>query len=240
MPAPSTDLAITRAVCGLILPLGIVPTTTLTADAQVGDTSVTLADNTPLSQGWLLQFDDTQGEEPVPVGLPTSTTATPLQSPLAYSHASGTTVYANLFDFAPPQTGQMLSSGHPVVFVYVQRQTDQYTQMRVQGPTYRVLIRYERAVSQPGGAPSLNPNVWSRRQQQQGRTDLETIADALRQNPRLAVKGSVYAEDLGRLKSPGPTIEKVWDIIVRDADSHIFVADLTVTVRGLREVITPA
>lgn len=243
MTVQQSDINLAESLRDIILACGIVPETVLTADADVGDQTIQVADNSRFAQGGILDFADLLGEEvgdiadlsppgaaPQTIELDFTGTVPGLQ----FHHPAGTGVFTNLQTDAPAEIAMMLNLGDPFIYVAALEDQDKGEgSHKTWGPVL-FHIQYQRLLTRPSdGTPRMSPNRWSKRQQQASRRDLDTIAWAIKQNRKLAVLNRPEAAvDLGDMTSPGrPIMQRLWRRMTANQDTEQFVAaiDLIVT-----------
>jgi hypothetical protein len=233
-----SDTTVANAIRDIILPLGFVPSTTLTAGALVGDTVLTVANGGVFPLSAPLVFADAHGERRIPIASTDTTTITldtaniGLSSGLQFAHASGTTVYSNLYVGMPIAFGDLTPTGWPAISVMVMGEDErQVTIPNGYENSHVVHVGYTVRLSPPNGS-GINPNVWALEQQDLARVELEAIAAALRANNRLITASGNHAIDLGAAGSPGETrIRKDWSRLTGDYDVLSFTAAMLVFVR---------
>ena len=236
----ATDLK--NAIARIIFEQGVVPSTTLAQAVHIGDTSVTLTNPAAFIEGGMLVWPDafaypTEYDEPLAISSVNGSVITPSFEGVGYSgfqfnHPSGTNVCTNLVAGAPNDVGDWLARGDPVVFSYVLDDTDNLTAGRTNQAVMTALVQYERMLIRPAGS-QINTNVWALRQQEAALADLETIAAAIRTNPRLTPNvGTYQAEALGQKGQASNHLKKEWNKLANNSGSVMsMIGTLRFTVR---------
>ncbi len=240
----SQDLAIERAVADIIVNLGILPATTLSAPLNAGDTHITVSDPTHMTeQGmivWPGSYADAGYDEPLPIppggvsgNVITADFSSVGYSGFKYAQPVNTAVTTNIVVGVPDNIANWLELGDPVIFVHVLDETVATPATRLNESTYTVLVQYHRSLLKPQDS-SMDANMWALRQQQAARIDMDAIAQALIGNRRLVNSVSVAnAQGLGQLGQTGGKLRKDWATLVRDEVTEQMVSALRLTVRGL-------
>lgn len=244
LPTQYSDINLAESLRDIILSCGIVPETTLTAQANPGDTVLQVADNSRFLPGGVFDFGDLVGEELCTIGDKSANGVTPQtitldftgtgNSGLTETHTLGTTVFTNLMTDAPADLTPGMSLGDP--FIWVMTKTDQdftFGMHKTRGPM-QLHVSYFRQLARPNDGPGTRMalNVWAKRQQKAARTDLDVIARAVKSNRSLAVEGRPeQAVDLGDLRQDGAQImQRTWAKMTVVTDTEMFIAELDIVV----------
>jgi hypothetical protein len=191
-----------------------VPQTSLTEDAVIGATTLTIEpcldvqSRSRIVEGSRLTFHDGLGEMTVTVASITPDGATvQLETSTAPGgfpgftvlHTAGTMIYANLVAYGPFDASKALALGDPVIFVTTlkRRRGQQATQAGF--PLYFVRIQSNRRLSRPD--KTIDQESWAQYCEDATAADLDAIDDVLFGNQELitdwntgvAVKGGQYA-----------------------------------------------
>lgn len=235
------DLSVINSLYALILPLTrsdgstIVPQTTLSVAARAGYQSITVASAAHLVRDGLISFEDGSGEAALPIAGVTGTTValdfTGLgYSGLRYAHNVGAVVSTNLLREMQEIPAAMLSLGDPAIFLSVVSETEALRTVHQSGAVLTAHIQMHRSLLSVNG---MNSTVWSQRQQEATRSDLELIATAIKNNRSLTVNGVDGALGLGQYKRPEtPFLTKNWGKFAQMSDIPQFVATLQVVIQA--------
>jgi hypothetical protein len=237
-----TDVAIQNAVRDLLLGISpaIVPQTTVTTATQ-GAASLTVVDASQLTQGGLIGFKDTLGEEMLAIGSISGSTVTlnlagTGYTGLQYTHTANTIVYTNLATEEGIAPAAMLAKGKPVLYVWVTSQDE--TKRGLGGLTstsYGVRIEYHRQLDRPEDS-GMNPGVWWQRQMASARADVNVIVATLKAHATLTTNATM----LGKIGGAGtPYIRRRWERIRSAYDTDQLVVKIDFDVTGGFTHMTP-
>jgi hypothetical protein len=241
-----SDLSVSTAVRDILLPItrpdgsNLIRQTTLAAATVAGSGTISLTNAAGFAQEGIVFFADTLGEEPLVPSSIAANTITVDSADLGYTaprfvHASGTSVYTNLFAYVPWDIAPLLDAGDPAIFVTVLREhTSRFAMQATQG-VYMLHLQYHRLLMRPGG-PTLPTNVWAYRQETTARADLSLIRETLLGNQEL-ITANAPAQAV-QFASPGSTTDLMqtdWGKTQVDEDTWHFVATLDITITGVGE-----
>lgn len=185
------DLQIAQAACGTIASISpaIIPQTTLTQIAGIGDPVLHVGSTAGFLPGGILSFQDGTSEAPLAIASLTATTITLDFSGQGYaglqeSHAQNAVVCTNLLDSLPTDLSDMRESGWPVIAAFPVSEKTAIATTRGYQPAPQLQIVYQLVAKQPQSG-TLRDELWFRNQLRRMASDLDSIQAALRDNPTL-------------------------------------------------------
>lgn len=241
MTATVVEAAIRDTI--LAITPSLVPTATLATAAAVGDTTLTVGtgQTARFPAAGLVLFADGAGERRIRIGsvadpVLTLDTSGMGQTGLAFAHAAGTTIYANLVTGMGIQYAPMLALGDPVFSITTLREDlYRYTQPHGYVAVYSMHIAYSVQLL-PVAGDTVDANVWALEQQDRAKTTLHTVQTALQHNYSLITQTATAAVlDIGMPGAGGqgtPEFTTDWTQLIGDLDTYQFTAALNVIYYG--------
>jgi hypothetical protein len=242
------DTDLKHALAHIVYEQGIIPSTELTVPLAVGQQSITVADTSDFHEDETLVWPDLWlgrlADEPLRIksadgGQITCDFQGTGYQGFQYAQPVGTWVTKNIQPTGFEAMSKMLVNGDPAVFVIVAQETTVLAAMRMNQAVYDVQIAYWLNLLNPSRRTGLDPNVWSNRQQERAAADVDTIVNALRNEPRvLTSDGQMHAQSLGMPSTTGDRIRKNWRRPPREGEVQRWGCLIETTVQGKQAPFT--
>lgn len=237
----SSSITLAQAACQIALDLSpaILPKTTLTAQANPGDTTLSVADVRPFLSNTILSFWD--GTTEAPLAVKSSTPSGQSQAPslvpgtvtldfagqtysgLQETHLQGATVATNILDTLPGKTAGMLKNGWPVLSIFVLDRAERHGALANLWQGHPVLSLCYQLPGNPDSRNPLHSQLWLRQTHHRAENDISAFVQALEQNitinpgtgaTAMSILSFVRAFRQNLDQKPDPTFELYLDVVI--------------------------
>lgn len=247
----TTDESLVEAVRDIILDLDITPKTVLAEPIQPGDRQVMVPDDhlDRFNPGQLFTVYTDFGDETAPISQTWDKTNPVLldfqftDTPEGFMdpYLAGTVVGTNLFQFVPNNIDGMLWGEDPLIYIVILDESLSLLTGHQVVPIFTVHIELRRALVEPqpaGLTPGLlNTNLFTRKQQRRCREDMESISNAITNNPSLQTAAGDQCIDINDVTNPTKArFTKTWQKIIIDPQTQHFAGLADFTVMGFQRV----